>query len=150
MIEPGTTAGYERVLAVRAAVIAAGGSTLAPCPHDEPCPLPEGTGATSRPGSPRSRTHRLAKGAERGFEDEKFAYAVLTRSPTPLPTARVIRRPDLRPGHVVLDLCTAGRPRAPHGLEARRGRVPQGAEGRLGRQRSDRLTVTLGPCNASP
>jgi hypothetical protein len=29
----------------------------------------------------RSRTHRLAKGAERGFEDEKFAYAVLTRSP---------------------------------------------------------------------
>ena len=42
IVEPGTTAGYERVLAARAAVIAAGGSTLAPCPHDAPCPLPRG------------------------------------------------------------------------------------------------------------
>ena len=32
IIEPGTTAGYRRTLAARAAVIAAGGSTLAPCP----------------------------------------------------------------------------------------------------------------------
>ena len=40
IVEPGTTAGYERVLAARAAVIGAGGTTLAPCPHDTPCPLP--------------------------------------------------------------------------------------------------------------
>ena len=106
VIEPGTTAGYERVLAVRTAVIAAGGSTLAPCPHDTPCPLPEGDWCHFATRLARSRTHRLAKGAERGFEDEKFAYAVLTRSPHPAAAERVIRRPDLRPGHVVLDLCT--------------------------------------------
>ena len=106
VIEPGTTAGYERVLTVRAAVIAAGGSTLAPCPHDAPCPLPEGDWCHFATRLARSRTHRLAKGAERGFEDEKFAYAVLTRSPHLAAAERVIRRPDLRPGHVVLDLCT--------------------------------------------
>jgi len=106
VIEPGTTAGYDRVLAVRAAVIAGGGSTLTPCPHDEACPLPEGDWCHFATRLARSRTHRLAKGAERGFEDEKFAYAVLTRSPHTFHAPRVIRRPDLRPGHVVLDLCT--------------------------------------------
>jgi ribosomal protein RSM22 (predicted rRNA methylase) len=113
IVEPGTTAGYERILAIRAAVIAAGGSTLAPCPHDAPCPLPEGDWCHFATRLPRSRTHRIAKGAERGFEDEKFSFVVLCRSPHPRPGARVIRRPDLRPGHVVLDLCT------PAGLEQR-------------------------------
>ncbi len=106
-VEPGTTAGYERVLAARETVIAAGGSTLAPCPHDDPCPLTQGDWCHFATRLARSRTHRLAKGAERGFEDEKFAYAVLCRSPHPSAEARVIRRPDPRPGHVVVDLCTA-------------------------------------------
>jgi ribosomal protein RSM22 (predicted rRNA methylase) len=106
IVEPGTTDGYERVLTLRAMVIEAGGSTLAPCPHDTPCPLPPGDWCHFATRLPRSRTHRLAKGAERGFEDEKFSYAVLCRTPQPRPKARVIRRPDLRPGHVVLDLCT--------------------------------------------
>jgi len=63
---------------------------------------------------PRTRTHRTAKGAERGFEDEKLSYVVLTRSPHPhTGNARVLRRPELHRGHVVLDLCTPG------GLERR-------------------------------
>jgi ribosomal protein RSM22 (predicted rRNA methylase) len=106
IVEPGTTGGYERVLAARAAVIEAGGSTLAPCPHDGPCPLSAGDWCHFATRLPRSRSHRVAKGAERGFEDEKFSYVVLCRAPQPRPEARVIRRPDLRPGHVVLDLCT--------------------------------------------
>lgn len=106
IVEPGTTAGYERVLAARAVVLDAGGSTLAPCPHDATCPLPKGDWCHFATRLPRSRAHRLAKGAQRGFEDEKLAYAVLCRSPHERPDARVIRRPDLRPGHVVLDLCT--------------------------------------------
>ena len=80
IIEPGTTAGYRRTLAARAAVIAAGGSTLAPCPHDAPCPLPADDWCHFSVRLPRSRAHRLAKDAERGFEDEKFSYAVLCRA----------------------------------------------------------------------
>jgi ribosomal protein RSM22 (predicted rRNA methylase) len=113
IIEPGTTAGYRRTLAARAAAVAAGGSTLAPCPHDAPCPLPEGDWCHFSVRLPRSRTHRLAKDAERGFEDEKYAYAVLCRAPHAPAKTRVLRRPDPRPGHVVLDLCT------PTGLERR-------------------------------
>jgi ribosomal protein RSM22 (predicted rRNA methylase) len=113
IIEPGTTAGHRRTLAARAAVVTAGGSTLAPCPHDALCPLPEGDWCHFSVRLPRSRTHRQAKDAERGFEDEKFAYVVLCRAPRAPAVARVLRRPDPRPGHVVLDLCT------PTGLERR-------------------------------
>ena len=72
--------------------------------------------------NPPAREKRRA----RLFEDEKFAYAVLAACPTP-PRQGVIRRPDLRPGHVMLDLCTDGRPRASHGpkrdgLEYRKAR----------------------------
>ena len=94
-------------------MIAAGGSTLAPCPHDASCPLPADDWCHFSVRLPRSRTHRLAKGAERGFEDEKFSYAVLCREPHETAAARVLRRPALRPGHVVLELCT------PAGLEQR-------------------------------
>ena len=113
IVEPGTTPGYERVLATRDAVIAAGGSTLAPCPHVATCPLPEGDWCHFSTRLARSRTHRVAKGAERGFEDEKFSYAVLTRARIEAATARIIRRPEQNPGHVVFSLCTS------EGLERR-------------------------------
>ena len=128
IVEPGTTAGYERILGVRRAVIAAGGSTLAPCPHDLPCPLPDGDWCHFATRLARSRTHRLAKGAERGFEDEKFAYVALTRAPHGAADPRILRRPDLRPGHVVLDLCTAG------GLECRTVSKRDGADYRRARK----------------
>ena len=128
LIEPGTTAGYHRMLAARAAVIAAGGSTLAPCPHDAPCPLPEGDWCHFSVRLPRSRAHRRAKQAERGFEDEKFSYAALCRSEHERPAARVIRRPDLRPGHVVLELCTSS------GLEQRTVSRSEGSDYRAARK----------------
>jgi ribosomal protein RSM22 (predicted rRNA methylase) len=128
IIEPGTTAGYRRTLAARTAVIAAGGSTLAPCPHDAPCPLPDDDWCHFSVRLPRSRTHRLAKDAERGFEDEKFSYAVLCRTSHRRPEARVIRHPDRRPGHVVLELCT------PSGLEERTVSRKSGAAYKLARK----------------
>ncbi len=113
IIEPGTTAGYRRTLTAREIVTSDGGSTIAPCPHDLPCPLPEGDWCHFSVRLPRSRAHRRAKDAERGFEDEKFSYAVLSRTAQKRDSSRVIRRPDRRPGHVVLELCT------PSGLERR-------------------------------
>ena len=42
---------------------------------------PRATGAISPPAAARSPLHRLVKQAARGFEDEKYAYLVVARSP---------------------------------------------------------------------
>ena len=102
LIEPGTPDGYRRVLAARAAVIGAGGYTVAPCPHDLACPLPADDWCHFSARLPRSRLHRRAKGAELGFEDEKYSYAVLSREQVQPAPARIIRQPQLRSGHVHL------------------------------------------------
>ena len=101
-VEPGTPAGYRRILDARAAVIAAGGSTVAPCPHDLPCPLPAGDWCHFAVRLPRSKLHRRAKGVDVGWEDEKFSYAVLSRQPVAKAAARIIRQPQIRSGHVNL------------------------------------------------
>lgn len=112
-VEPGTPAGYRRILEARAAVIEAGGFTVAPCPHDLPCPLPSDDWCHFAVRLPRSKLHRRAKGVELGYEDEKFSYAVLSREPVPRAAARIIRQPQVRSGHVILATCE------PDGIRAR-------------------------------
>ena len=104
-VEPGTPVGYRNVLAARAAVLERGGHTVAPCPHDLPCPLPADDWCHFAVRLPRSKLHRRAKGADLGWEDEKFSYAVLAREPVAPAPARVIRQPQLRSGHVNLVTC---------------------------------------------
>lgn len=50
--------------------------------------------------------HRRLKDAELGYEDEKFSYVALAREEAPLAQARVVRRPQHRPGLIVLNTCT--------------------------------------------
>ena len=113
VIEPGTPAGYARVLSARALMLAEGGFTVAPCPHDADCPLGAGDWCHFATRLPRGEAHRAVKQVSRGFEDEKFSYAVVSRTPTARAAARVIRPPRVKSGHVYLDTCEA------HGLERR-------------------------------
>lgn len=116
IVEPGTPAGYARLLGVRDQLIAAGAVILAPCPHQAACPL---TAPDRRlqgfPGwchfavrLPRSRDHKLAKGADAPFEDEKFSYLVAARpGVTAEPrTPRVLARPKAGKPGIDLKLCT--------------------------------------------
>ncbi len=105
LIEPGTPTGYRRVVAVRAAVIDAGGQTVGPCPHDLACPLGSDDWCHFAVRLARSRLHRQAKGVELGYEDEKFSYAALSRGIAPQAGARIIRQPQIRSGHVNLVTC---------------------------------------------
>jgi ribosomal protein RSM22 (predicted rRNA methylase) len=106
IVEPGTPAGYARIIDVRAQLIAAGAHVAAPCPHDRKCPLtaPDWCHFTQR--LPRSRAHKQVKAAERPFEDEKFIYLALTRAPATVHPARVLRQPDFSKVEVTAKLCT--------------------------------------------
>jgi ribosomal protein RSM22 (predicted rRNA methylase) len=106
VVEPGTPAGYARIIALRAQLIAVGAHVAAPCPHDGQCPLaaPDWCHFTQR--LPRSRAHKQLKSAELPYEDEKFAYVALTRAPVARHPARVLAQPDVSKVEVTAKLCT--------------------------------------------
>ncbi|WP_329054491.1 small ribosomal subunit Rsm22 family protein [Amycolatopsis sp. NBC_01488] len=108
LIEPGTPAGYERIRAARAQLVELGLHVVAPCPHDGGCPIVPGEDWCHFSARlPRSALHRRLKAGTLGFEDEKFAYVVASRSTPERPDARIIRHPKKHKGWVALDLCTA-------------------------------------------
>lgn len=105
IVEPGTPAGWQRVLAARRQLVDAGACVLAPCPHDAPCPLTPPDWCHFSRRVARSRLHRLVKDAEVPWEDEKFIYLAASRQPAPAHPARVIAPPKGGSGKVVLKLC---------------------------------------------
>jgi ribosomal protein RSM22 (predicted rRNA methylase) len=107
VVEPGTPAGYRRVLAARDRLLGRDAVLAAPCPHERACPLAGGDHwCHFAVRLPRSSAHRQVKGAELGHEDEKLSYVAVTREPAARTEARVLRHPQVRPGHVLLELCT--------------------------------------------
>ncbi|MEE1928585.1 small ribosomal subunit Rsm22 family protein [Streptomyces sp. TRM 70351] len=111
VVEPGTPDGYLRVRAARDRLLAAGLRVLAPCPHGATCPITPGTDWCHFAARvSRSSLHRRVKGGTLPYEDEKYSYVAAVRDPDAAPggpAARVVRRPQIRKGQVLLDLCTA-------------------------------------------
>lgn len=107
VVEPGTPAGYQRILDARRALIEAGLRVAAPCPHDAACPMVAGRDwCHFSVRVNRSSVHRRLKSAELGYEDEKFSYVAAVRDGQPHRPGRVLRRPTLGKGLVSLYLCT--------------------------------------------
>ena len=106
VIEPGTPAGTARILAVRQHLIAAGAYVAAPCPHEKPCPLTAPDWCHFNQRLPRSQAHRQIKGAEVPFEDERFIYVALTRTPPAARADRVLAPPDVGKAEIAAKLCT--------------------------------------------
>ena len=107
IVEPGTPAGYARIIAAREQLIASGAHVAAPCPHGGKCPLtaPDWCHFTQR--LPRSRAHKQLKSAELPFEDEKFSYIALMRAPAARHPARVLAQPVVTKIEVTAKLCTS-------------------------------------------
>ena len=107
IVEPGTPAGFGRIIALREQLIASGAHVAAPCPHDGKCPIaaPDWCHFTQR--LPRLRAHKQIKEAELPFEDEKFSYVALTRAPVSQHPARVLAQPVVSKVEVTAKLCTA-------------------------------------------
>lgn len=114
LIEPGTPAGFARLRAARTALIAAGAEILGPCPHHDACPIAGDDWCHFSVRLPRSRDHRIAKGAEAPYEDEPYAYLLAARPGIGAPAAaRVLSPPRAGKPGIDLKLCTRS------GLEAR-------------------------------
>jgi ribosomal protein RSM22 (predicted rRNA methylase) len=105
IVEPGTPAGYRRILDARALLLKSGAHLVAPCPHAQACPLVAPDWCHFARRVARSRAHLQAKGAEVPWEDEKFSYLAVSRRPGTAPEARVIAPPRGGSGKVELKLC---------------------------------------------
>jgi ribosomal protein RSM22 (predicted rRNA methylase) len=106
VVEPGTPAGYARIIDLRARLVAKGAHVIAPCPHDTACPLETPDWCHFSQRLPRSRAHKHLKGAELPYEDEKFSYVALSREPVVQPSARVLAQPQTTKIAVTAKLCT--------------------------------------------
>lgn len=106
LIDTGTPETSRMMLSVRDALIRAGAHIHAPCPHHLECPFTRADDGWCHFSVrlARTRLHRQLKGADLGYEDEKFMYLVAGRAPAPAIDARIIGYP--RVGKVVqLPLC---------------------------------------------
>jgi len=106
IVEPGTPAGYARILEARAMLIGDGAHVIAPCPHDNACPLasPDWCHFTQR--LQRSKVHKQLKSAELPYEDERFIYVALSRTQVARRPSRVLAQPDMTKVAITAKLCT--------------------------------------------
>jgi ribosomal protein RSM22 (predicted rRNA methylase) len=113
LVEPGSRAGFSRVIPARERLVGAGARVVAPCPGAEPCPVAGSrtTWCHFLARLDRSPGHRRAKAATRSWEDEPFSYVAVARPAVvadPRPRV-VLGRPRRHPGRVELRICTDGR-----------------------------------------
>jgi ribosomal protein RSM22 (predicted rRNA methylase) len=106
IIEPGTMRGFELMRVLRDDLIALGGHVIAPCPHQDTCPIPTNDWCHFAQRFARSALHRRLKIGTLGYEDEKFSYIVASKHLSQPVKSRVIRHPLRHSGHTRLRLCT--------------------------------------------
>ncbi len=105
IVEPGTPAGWRRMMAVRSRVIELGAHLAAPCPHSQSCPIVEPDWCHFSRRVARSRLHRLTKRGEVPWEDEKYIFLAASRMPAEAFHARVLAPARGGSGKVHLKLC---------------------------------------------
>jgi len=108
VIEPGTPAGFRRILSIRGRALARGWHVVAPCPHEGVCPLADDDWCHFPARYQRTAGERRARGGTRPFADEKYSYVALAPQGIASGGERVIGRPRRQKGHLELRLCTLG------------------------------------------
>ncbi|HEX4106297.1 MAG TPA: small ribosomal subunit Rsm22 family protein [Rhizomicrobium sp.] len=105
LIEPGTPDGFARILAARRVLIEEGAHVVAPCTHDNECPMTGGDWCHFSQRLARSRDHMMVKSASVPFEDERYAYLVVSRARVAHTQARIIKPPVEQKRAIAFPLC---------------------------------------------
>jgi ribosomal protein RSM22 (predicted rRNA methylase) len=102
IVEPGTSAAFAVVRAARDRLLELGAQTIAPCAHDNPCPL-QNDWCHFPQRLNRPSFQRRAKEATAGWEEAKFSYAAIARFPArTVIWGRLIHQPQVSKGGVEL------------------------------------------------
>lgn len=108
IIEPGTPYGFNAIMRAREILLKQNAFILAPCTHSNPCPWKDGNPwchFSTR--FERTRLQKRVKGAELGYEDEKYSYLIVSKTPLTRPESRIVKSPIKRSGFISLTLCDA-------------------------------------------
>lgn len=116
LIEPGTPDGFARIRAARQTLIEYGAHVVAPCTHDNACPMAGSVGESRSDKKQadwchfsqrlaRSRDHMMVKAASVPFEDERYAYVAVSRAPVAHDRARIIKPPIEQKPAISFPLC---------------------------------------------
>jgi ribosomal protein RSM22 (predicted rRNA methylase) len=107
LIEPGTPNGFARLRSIRETMLELGAHVVAPCTHQNICPMLAGNWCHFKTRVQRSRDHMHAKQASVPFEDEAFSYLVLSRLPVAQSGGRVVAPVSVNKVAAILPLCNA-------------------------------------------
>ena len=105
LVEPGTPAGFKRLMRQRQRLLEQSAHILAPCPHELACPVQSPDWCHFSVRVERSRMHKLAKQAVVPFEDEKYCYLAVTEKKPDVQYCRILSRPQRSSGRIDISLC---------------------------------------------
>lgn len=106
IVEPGTPAVFENMKIIRSCLIERGAMIVAPCPHNSECKLPVGDWCHFTSRVSRSKLHKLLKGGDAPFEDEKYSFLAFSKAQNENKKSRILRHPVIGSGKITLQLCT--------------------------------------------
>jgi ribosomal protein RSM22 (predicted rRNA methylase) len=107
LIEPGTPQGFARLRSIRTLLLGQGAAVVAPCTHQNTCPMAGDDWCHFKTRVQRSREHMHAKGGSVPFEDEAFSYLVLAKVPVQNNGARIVAPVKASKTGVAMRLCDA-------------------------------------------
>lgn len=107
IVEPGTAEFFTNVITpMPTELITAGAHVIAPCPHQQTCPMTTPQWCHFGQKIARPDFQRHARGVSIGWEEAKFSFVAATRIAHPTPPARLVHDPLTHKGGVTLPLCT--------------------------------------------
>lgn len=107
IIEPGTPEGFKHIFEARNILLAENAEIISPCPHNEKCPInPETDWCSFYVRVSRNSIQRQAKNGKLGYEDEKFSYIAVSKTPIKQENSIILRHPQIAKGYVKVKLCT--------------------------------------------
>lgn len=106
IIEPGTPNGYSNIKQIRSILVNNGAKIIAPCPHEDECPLPENDWCQFTCRVQRSKIHKILKDGISPFEDEKYSYIAFSKINCESADNRILRHPIINKGYSEYKVCS--------------------------------------------